>query len=168
MKLNYKMVNNIAFQRKLRKLKKPLSFSHILPTMRIMCNRQFSINKEVEADKPYSLRLTSLTRCSRHFEQFFFYLGFLSRTPAIHRTSGKGEAFSLALLYHFHPLHRNLDVNRAIDAEGSPLHTANSPTRIGNLELLSTSWRIKIALNLKECDVVLLSFNFIQKYLRLL
>ena len=62
------MVNNIAFQRKLRKLKKPLRFSHVLPTMRIMCNRQFSINKEVEADKSYSLKI--------HFTAFraFFFL----------------------------------------------------------------------------------------------
>ena len=35
---------------------------------------------------------------------------------------GKGEVISLALPCHFHPLHRHLDVSRAITAESSPLH----------------------------------------------
>ena len=55
---------------------------------------------------------------------FFFYLGFLSRTFTIHRTAGEGEAISLSPLYHFHLLHRHLDISRAITAESSPLHIA--------------------------------------------
>ena len=46
---------------------------------------------------------------------------------------GKGEAISLTGLYHFHPLHRHLDLSRAITEEGSPLDIANSVTRSGNL-----------------------------------
>ena len=43
----------------------------------------------------------------------------------------KGEGISLTPHYHFHPLHRHLDISRAITAESSPLHIANSWTRTG-------------------------------------
>ena len=36
----------------------------------------------------------------------------------------KGEAISLTLLYHFHPLHRYLEISWAITAESSPLLAA--------------------------------------------
>ena len=60
---------------------------------------------------------------------FFFFFHKHSRFTA---QQGKGEAISLIPLYHFHLLHRHLD-SRAITAESSPLHTANSRTRTGNL-----------------------------------
>ena len=43
----------------------------------------------------------------------------------------KGEGIYLTSLYHFHPLHRRLDISRAIAAESSPLHIAGSRTRTG-------------------------------------
>ena len=43
------------------------------------------------------------------------------------------EGISLTLQFHFHSLHRYLDISRAIAAESSPLHIASSRTRIGNL-----------------------------------
>ena len=46
---------------------------------------------------------------------------------------GKGEAISLIPLYHFHLLHRLLDVSWAITLESSPLHIACSQTESGNL-----------------------------------
>ena len=46
---------------------------------------------------------------------------------------GKGEGIYLTPLYHFHPLHRHLDISRAITAESSPLRIAGSRTRTGNL-----------------------------------
>ena len=49
-------------------------------------------------------------------EKFFFSLDFLSRTFTNHRTIGEG-GISLTPHYHFHPLHRHLDINRAITAE---------------------------------------------------
>ena len=52
---------------------------------------------------------------------------------------GIGEAISLTPLYHFHPLHRHLDVSWAITAENSPLHIASSRTRTGNLCFPSAS-----------------------------
>ena len=51
---------------------------------------------------------------------------------------GKGEGIYLTPLYHFHPLHRHLDISRAITA-GSPLHIAGSRTRTGNLWFPSAS-----------------------------
>ena len=61
-------------------------------------------------------------------------MGFLKRTFTIHRQdSREGKAISLTPLYHFHPLHRHLDIHRAITGESSPLHRASSRTRTGNL-----------------------------------
>ena len=44
---------------------------------------------------------------------------------------GKGEGIYLTPLYHFHPLHRRLDISRVIAAGSSPLHIASSRTRTG-------------------------------------
>ena len=52
---------------------------------------------------------------------------------------GKGEGIFLTPLYHFHPLHRHLDISRAIIAESSPLHIGSSRTRTGNLWFPSAS-----------------------------
>ena len=52
----------------------------------------------------------------------------LPRTFTIRRTAGKGEGISLTPLYHFHPLHRHLDISWATTAESSPLHIASSRT----------------------------------------
>ena len=66
---------------------------------------------------------------------FFFYVDFLSGTFTNHRTAGKGEGYFI----NFHPLHRHLDIGRAITAESSPLHIASSRTRTGNLWFPSAS-----------------------------
>ena len=58
------------------------------------------------------------------------------------RTTGlqvKREGISLTPHYHFHPLHRHLDISRVITAESSPLHIASSRTPTGNLWFPSTS-----------------------------
>ena len=44
---------------------------------------------------------------------------------------GKGEVIILTFLYHFHPIHRYLDIIWEITAESSPLHIANSQNRTG-------------------------------------
>ena len=41
---------------------------------------------------------------------------------------GKGEGISLPPHYHFHPLHRHLDISRAITVKSSPLHIASIRT----------------------------------------
>ena len=52
---------------------------------------------------------------------------------------GKGQGISLSPHYYFHPLHRHLDISRAITAEGSPLHIASSRTLNWNLLFPSAS-----------------------------
>ena len=59
--------------------------------------------------------------CKAHCSYiFFFYLGFLSRTFTNHIWEG----ICLSPHYHFHPLHRHLNISQAINAESSPLHIA--------------------------------------------
>ena len=59
---------------------------------------------------------------SQVFRISFFYLGFLSQiTFTNYRTAGEG-GISLTPYYHFHLLHRHLDMSRANTAESSPLH----------------------------------------------
>ena len=80
---------------------------------------------------------------------FFGYLCFLARTFTDHKTSGEGGedgrgrggggCISLTPHYHFHPLHRHLDIRWAIIGERSPLHIASGRTRTGNLWLPSAS-----------------------------
>ena len=69
----------------------------------------------------------------------FFYLGFLSRTSTNHRTAGEIGAISLTTHYHFHSLHRHLNISREIAAERSPLHIAGSRGRPGILWFPSAS-----------------------------
>ena len=52
---------------------------------------------------------------------------------------GKGGGICLIPGYHFHPLHRHLDISWALTAEGSPLHIVSSQTRTENLWLPSAS-----------------------------
>ena len=79
----------------------------------------------------------------RFGNEYFFF--FFSIWVLFHEHSrftgqqGKGEGIYLTPLYHFHPLHRHLDISRAITAESSPLHIAGSRTRTGNLWLPSAS-----------------------------
>ena len=71
---------------------------------------------------------------------FFFHLGFLFHEHSqITGLQGKGEGIPLTPHYHFHPLHRRLDISRAITAESSPLHVASSRTQTSNLWFPSAS-----------------------------
>ena len=53
---------------------------------------------------------------------FFFCLGFFHENSRFTGQQEKGEVISLIPLYHFHPLHRHVDISRVITAESSPLH----------------------------------------------
>ena len=70
---------------------------------------------------------------------FFFYWIFFHEHSRFTGQQEKGEGIYLTPLYHFHPLHRHLDISRAITAESSPLHIAGSRTRTGNLWFPSAS-----------------------------
>ena len=64
----------------------------------------------------------------------FFSIGvFFHNHSRITGLQGKGEGIYLTPHHHFHPLHRHLDISRAITAESSPLDIGSSRTRTGNL-----------------------------------
>ena len=73
------------------------------------------------------------------FIYFFSIWVFFHEYSQITGLQGKGEGISLTPHYHFHPLHRHLDISRAITAESSYLHIAISLIRTGNLWLPSAS-----------------------------
>ena len=82
--------------------------------------------------------------CEQNFqvqiESFFFSIWvFFYEHSRITGLQRKGEVISLTPHYHFHPLHRHLDISRAITAESSPLRIASSQTRTGNLWFPSAS-----------------------------
>ena len=91
----------------------------------------------------------TLVFCSIHIAQlithaalYFFFFSvwvFFHDHSLITGLQGKGEGISLTPHYHFHLLHRHLDISRAITAESSPLHIASSRTRTGNLWFPSAS-----------------------------
>ena len=106
-----------------------------------------------------SAKLSLSTNWPRRYNQSsdvvfssFLFLSRLSFT-SIHDSQNNregGGAISLTPPYHFHPLHRHLDISRAITAESSPLPKASSRTRIVNL------WFLKVLLTTKlralRCD----------------
>ena len=86
---------------------------------------------------------------------FFFRLCFLSPTFAFHGTTeggGGGGAF-LTPIYHFHPLHRHLDISRAITAESSSLHIASDRTRTRKETLVSE--RKSLTTKLRALDMII-------------
>ena len=60
---------------------------------------------------------------------FFSVWVFFHDHSRITGLQGKGEVISLTPLYDFHPLHRHLDITRAITTESSHLHIGSSRTR---------------------------------------
>ena len=75
------------------------------------------------------------------FMNFYLFLsgGFFTNIQDSKDSRGRGRLSFLILLYHFGPLHRHLDISRAITAESSPLHIASSRNWTGNLWFPSAS-----------------------------
>ena len=78
----------------------------------------------------------------------FFIRIFFHDYSRIIGLQGKGKDISLTPLYHFHPLHRHLDISQAVTTESSPLNIASNRTRIGNFALLCR----KLNLNLQALE----------------
>ena len=72
-------------------------------------------------------------------QELFSILVFFHEHSRFTGQQGKGEAAFSTPLYHFHALHRNLDINLAITVESSPLQIASSRTQTGNLWFPSAS-----------------------------
>ena len=74
----------------------------------------------------------------------------------------KGKGFSLTPHYHFHPLHRHLDISRAITVGSLPLHIASSQT-----QYIYTKWVLWVLLTLlrkKENALIIRSAMETLKY----
>ena len=64
---------------------------------------------------------------SNNSNLFFFSIWvFFHEHSRITGLQGKVEGICLTPHYHFHPLHRHLDISRAITPESSPLHIAST------------------------------------------
>ena len=87
-----------------------------------------------DGERKLKIRCLNLKVMWKANNYFFFSIWiFCYDHSRITGLKGKGEGIFLTPHYHFHPLHRHLDITRAITAERSPLHIASSRTWIGNL-----------------------------------
>ena len=99
----------------------------------LKCHGQFNLlhPKTLSREARYKSRKI---RESLEIKIFFFLSGFFFQEHSqFTGQQGKGEVIYLTPAYHFHLLHRHLDIYRAITAESSPLHIAGNRTRTGNL-----------------------------------
>ena len=103
-------------------------YPHALSFCYLSCTPSHQMEKEVR-----------LKRLAVFFCCFFSIWVFFHEHSRFTGQQGKKEAIFLTHLYHFHPLHRHLDIRRAITAESLPLHIASSRTRTGNLCFPSAS-----------------------------
>ena len=81
------------------------------------------VMKELRRSSPIILRKSFLKRYKADFDFFnFIFIWIFSRIFTIHRTAGEGEAIFLQLFFHFHSLHRHLDIGWVIAAEVTSAH----------------------------------------------
>ena len=101
------------------------------------------------------------SRSNQDLELFLFFFFFtiwifFHKHSRITGLQGKVESIPLTPHYYFYPLHRHLDISRAITAENSPLHIASSQARTGNLwfsERKSLTTKLRALENLIFYDV---------------
>ena len=90
-------------------------------------------NYDTECSNPHPSISTLRSKGLSHSRMIFFFLNFLSQSFTNHWTAGKEEGNSVTPHYHFHPLHRHLNISRTITAERSPLHIGSSWTQTRSL-----------------------------------
>ena len=110
--------------------------------LKMMTNTLYFISKTIFVLKIFNFLswLFGHVTNRRLFLIFFIsILVFFNEHSRITGLQGKGERKSLNPHYHFHPLHRHLDISRAITAGSSPLHIASGRIRTVNLWFPSAS-----------------------------
>ena len=81
--------------------------------------------QRVQGSEKIKFSVKNQKKCSAFVGIFFFSIWvFYHDHSRITGLQGKGEGISLTPHYHFHPLHRHLDISRTITAESSPLYIA--------------------------------------------
>ena len=103
----------------------------------LTCN--FTINELLQ----YDIVFKALERLKILFFSIWEFFHNHSRITGL---QGKKEGISLTPHYHFHPLHRHLDISRTITAKSSPLHIGSSRTRAGRKSLTTKLRSRKIKL----------------------
>ena len=116
----------------------------------ILVDHKFQWPQEVwwffkEVLKPWNFKTLRFyfTIVCNMFSWFYYYFSiwvFFHDHSRITEMQGKGEGISLAPHYHFHPLHRHLDITQVIAVESSPLYIGSSRARTRNLWFPSTNW----------------------------
>ena len=79
-----------------------------------------------------SLIYCRIRRISSFLFRFYIWV-FFDEHSRITGLQGKGESIYLTPHYHFHLLHRHLDISRMITAQSPPLHLASIRTQTRNL-----------------------------------
>ena len=77
----------------------------------------------------HSFAISVISRTSKVVTFFFSIWVLFHGHSRITGLQGKGEGIPLTPHYHFHQLHRHLDISQAITTKSSPLHIASSWTR---------------------------------------
>ena len=92
------------------------------------------------------LTLTDNFMVVSFFFFFFFFFFFLAIEVFFHDHSRitelqeKREGIYLTPHYHFHPIHRHLDISQVITEDNSPLHIGSSRTQAGRLWFLIATY----------------------------
>ena len=94
---------------------------------------QKRICRTVVASLAASLEPLAHCRNVASLSLFFSIWVFFHKHSRMTGLQGKEEGISLTPHYHFHPLHRHLDISQAIAVESSPLHIGSSQTQTGKL-----------------------------------
>ena len=112
--------------------------------LKIQCNANKSgLEKKLkETDKEAAVTSEFIMQNKLQYKDhsdFFFLQSFLSRPFTNHRTAEEGRGYFFSSSLSLHPLHRQLNISRAVTARRSPLHLGSSWTRTGNLWFPSAS-----------------------------
>ena len=90
-----------------------------------LCNKK-NFYQKILWNRPFTIFKESFVK--RNLRKYIFYFIVFSIWVFFHKHSRfsreKRRGICLTPLYHFHPLHRHLEISRGITAESSPLHTA--------------------------------------------
>ena len=98
--------------------------------------------------------------CVEYSCNFFFFSiwVFFHEHSRFTEQQGKGEGIYLTPLYHFHPLHRHLDISRPTAAESSPLQPdSNREPLVSERKSLTTKLRaLYVWAGARSCYLVML------------
>ena len=120
----------------------PVSIAKILraPILKDICKRLLLTTVTLALNRLKDIKKIVPRFLIREDQDFFFFLGFLSRRFTIHRRAGEGGVYLFNSSLPLPPASQTLRrISRVIISESSPLCIASSWTRTGNLWFPSAS-----------------------------